>query len=202
MQDLPYRAQGPWREVVILDEKKFDHAQTDFALRGKHVGVACLSCHAPGPSTARRAPTCVGCHRKDDKHKDTLGPKCENCHERESWKETRFDHAKTRFPLLLRHAKVKCVECHADPGTFANTSRDCFSCHRKDDKHKDTLGPKCEHCHDAKRWKEARFDHAKTRFPLLQSHIKVKCAECHTESKAFRQHPARLLLLPSQGRRA
>ena len=176
---------GRGARIVILDERKFDHARTDFALLGKHVGVTCLSCHR-ARTKHRAAPSdCVGCHRKDDKHKDTLGPKCENCHDAGSWKEARFDHDKARFPLLHSHIKVRCVECHADPQHYASTPRDCYSCHRKDDKHKNTLGPKCENCHDANRWKVARYDHARSRFPLLQSHIKVKCVECHADPNHY-----------------
>jgi hypothetical protein len=172
-------------KIVKLDEKTFDHTQTDFALQGKHKGVSCSSCHKPKTKHSATPSNCSGCHRKDDKHKDSLGAKCEKCHSESGWKETRFDHAKTEFPLLLRHAKVKCAECHADPQHLANTSRECVSCHRKDDKHKNTLGSKCEQCHSPAGWKEARFDHAKTRFPLLLSHAKVKCAECHSDVQHF-----------------
>jgi len=171
--------------IVPLDEKAFDHTQTDFLLKGKHKTIACAKCHKPRTKHSAAPSTCAGCHRKDDKHKDTLGPKCESCHNESSWKETNFDHAKTKFPLLLKHAKVKCVECHADAQRLANTSRECISCHRKDDKHHGTLSAKCEHCHNEGAWKEARFDHAKTHFPLLLGHAKVKCAECHADLQHF-----------------
>jgi len=176
-------------KIVPLDEKTFDHTQTDFTLKGKHKNVNCDKCHKPKIRHAAAPSTCVGCHRKDDKHKDTLGPKCESCHSENNWKETSFDHAKTKFPLLQKHAKVKCVDCHADNQHLANTSRECVSCHRKDDKHKGTLSPKCEHCHNEGGWKEARFDHAKTKFPLLLGHAKVKCTECHADVQHFARTP-------------
>jgi len=78
---------------------------------------------------------------------------------------------------------------------------DCVGCHRKDDKHKDTLGPKCENCHDARSWKEARFDHDKARFPFCTA-ISGQVCRMPRGSTALRQHPARLLLVPSQGRQA
>jgi len=34
--------------IVELDTRRFDHRQTDYLLRGKHVDVACGSCHGPG----------------------------------------------------------------------------------------------------------------------------------------------------------
>ncbi len=175
--------------IIRLDEKNFDHAKTDFSLRGKHKDAKCASCHKPNVKH-RDAPTnCADCHHKDDKHKDTLGSKCASCHSESSWKQTSFDHAKTKFPLLLRHEKVKCVSCHTDSEHLANTSRECVSCHRKDDKHKATLSAKCEQCHNEGSWKEARFDHAKTRFPLLLSHAKTKCAECHADVQHFGNTP-------------
>ena len=181
---------GRGAKIVILDERKFDHAQTDFALRGKHVGVACLSCHR-ARIRHRAAPSdCVACHRKDDKHQDTLGPKCENCHDVNGWKEARFDHASARFPLLHGHIKVKCVECHADPRHFANTPRDCHSCHRKDDFHKGRFGPRCETCHDSGRWKLATFRHDRdAHFALRDSHRSVKCESCHRVPAAQEKTP-------------
>ena len=176
---------GREARIVNLDEKTFDHAQTDFLLKDKHRVLSCAKCHLAGKKHSAAASSCGACHRKDDKHKDSLGPKCDSCHSEKGWKETRFDHAKTKFPLLFRHEKVKCAECHADAAHFANTARECVSCHRKDDKHKDTLGAKCESCHSEKSWKEARFDHAKTRFPLLLRHANVKCAECHADLQHF-----------------
>ncbi len=175
--------------IVILDETTFDHAQTDFLLQGKHKGAACASCHRAKTKHSAAPGTCVDCHRKDDRHKDTLGAKCEKCHDEKSWKEARFDHAKTHFPLLLRHEKVKCVECHADAAHLADTPRECIACHRKDDKHKNTLSAKCEHCHNEKNWKETRFDHAKSQFPLLLRHAKLKCTECHSDVQHFARTP-------------
>lgn len=176
-------------KIIKLDERAFDHAQTDYALKGKHKRANCSACHKAKTKHSAAPSTCIGCHRKDDKHKDTLGAKCENCHNENRWKEARFDHLKSRFPLLLRHDKIKCVECHADPLRYANTPRDCISCHRKDDKHRNTLGPQCGHCHNEGNWKEARFDHAKTRFPLLRRHAKVKCVECHADVQHYANTP-------------
>ena len=184
---------GREAHIVKLDEKAFDHAQTDFALRGKHREAKCATCHKLKTRHSDAPSACIDCHRKDDKHKDTLGSKCESCHSEKNWKETSFDHARTKFPLLQRHAKLKCVECHADPQRLANTSRECQSCHRKDDRHKGTLSPKCEQCHNEGIWKEARFDHARTRFPLLLRHAQVKCTECHADLLHLANTPLKCL---------
>jgi hypothetical protein len=156
---------------------RFDHQRTRFPLRGKHVSIGCKSCHKS--AVFKEAPsTCIGCHRKDDAHKGALGEACGNCHTERNWKESRFDHAKTAFPLRDSHARVKCEACHRDP-EYKRTPKDCFGCHKKDDAHQGQLGAKCDSCHDAGTWKKARFDHGRTRFPLLGSHLVVQCAKCH-----------------------
>jgi hypothetical protein len=161
--------------------ESFDHAKTRFPLLGKHSLVKCLSCHKS--AVFKEAPsTCIGCHRKDDKHKGVLGEKCASCHTERSWKDTKFDHAKTDFPLLGRHARVKCESCHRD-ADYKRTPKDCLGCHRKDDVHQGQLGVKCESCHDEVTWKKARFDHARTRFPLVGSHLVVACAKCHVSQR-------------------
>ena len=59
-----------WREA------KFDHDLSVFKLRGKHRDVECKECHRD-PKSYKGAPqTCIGCHRKDDTHKDRYGEKC------------------------------------------------------------------------------------------------------------------------------
>lgn len=176
---------GGTARIVNLDEKKFDHALTDFSLRGKHVSVKCASCHRANTRPRDAASDCQSCHRKDDEHKGGLGPKCESCHNESKWKETRFDHDKTRYPLHHKHIEVKCADCHRDH-RYTNTPRDCVSCHRKDDEqkgHKGQLGARCEKCHDETKWKSARFDHDRdTRFPLRNKHHDAKCAACHKVS--------------------
>lgn len=170
---------GRGARVVALDEKKFDHAATDFPLRGKHQRQSCSSCHRPRAKHRDAPGDCAGCHRKDDKHKGGLGLKCESCHNENVWKEARFDHSKTRFSLLLSHADVKCADCHLQE-RYADTPRDCNSCHRPDDVHKGRFGPRCDTCHNAGEWKLPTFRHDRdTHFPLLDRHRTVKCASCH-----------------------
>jgi len=166
-------------KIVALDEPRFDHSLTDFALLGKHIGTPCLGCHR-AKAKHRAAPAeCAGCHRKDDRHKGGLGAKCETCHSATDWKDTRFDHSRTRFPLLRRHAQVKCGDCHAEE-RYANTPRACVSCHRKNDTHKGHFGPRCETCHNEAEWKTPTFLHDRdTRFPLRDRHRLSKCESCH-----------------------
>ena len=177
-------------KIVILDERKFDHGQTDFPLRGKHRGETCASCHRAKAKYSQAPGDCVSCHRKEDEkaHRKGLGPKCENCHSEMTWKEGRFDHAKTKFPLRRAHGevKIKCDDCHGDK-KYVDTPRECVSCHRKDDMkegrngHKGHFGSRCETCHNEGEWKQSIFRHDHdTHFALLDRHRLVrKCEACH-----------------------
>ncbi len=168
--------------IVRIDEKAFDHAKTDFALAGAHPRVACRNCHVAGKKHREAPGTCVGCHRKDDKHKGGLGAECTDCHTEFTWKDARYDHGKTRFALKLKHANVACKDCHAD-NVFKDTAANCASCHRKDDKqHRGRLGDKCEGCHTAKDWRDVgAFQHDRdTKYTLRGKHRVAKCESCHT----------------------
>ncbi len=165
--------------VVDLDEKKFDHRQTDYLLKGKHVETECNKCHLPGKKYRNTQAMCIACHKKDDEHKGKLGTKCADCHTEDSWKEARFDHDKTKFRLEDKHVKVACKDCHRD-NAFKNTPMACVSCHRKDDKHKGRYGDKCQTCHDAKSWDGILFDHDRdTKYSLRGKHRQTKCDSCH-----------------------
>jgi hypothetical protein len=160
---------------------RFNHdIDTRYALKGRHRALKCESCHVGSLYRDKLQPDCIACHRKDDKHRGTLGAFCGDCHNERGWKETRFDHAKTRFPLRGKHAAVTCVSCHKS-AVFKDAPGTCIGCHRKDDKHKGALGEACASCHTERNWKETRFDHAKTAFPLLGGHARAKCESCHRD---------------------
>lgn len=168
-------------QIVQFNPQSFDHQHTDYALRGKHQGVACQKCHLAGKKYRAAASTCLACHGRDDVHKGGLGGQCEDCHRETGWKELSFDHGqRTRFALTDKHAAVKCASCHAN-GRYQDTPRTCVGCHRQDDAHKGQYGAKCESCHDAKSWKTSTFNHdAQTKYPLLGRHRHIRCTDCHT----------------------
>lgn len=168
----------------------FKHdTDTKFVLRGRHREASCASCHT-GPSLFKDklAGDCASCHQKDDKHKGTLGKECGNCHGERNWKEqVRFDHGKSRFPLLGAHAKADCKGCHTTP-QFKEAPSECVACHQKDDRHQATLGKDCASCHTESDWKATRFDHARTRFLLRRAHAvpPLKCSNCHADLRSYR----------------
>src|SRR5664279_5256847 len=120
--------------IAPVAEKGFDHAKTGFALAGRHADAKCAGCHVAGKKYRAAPDTCDGCHRKDDKHKGSLGPQCQDCHTEVKWKDTaRFAHAKTKFALPGKHVDTKCASCHVND-KFKDTPLTCVACHRKDDK--------------------------------------------------------------------
>jgi hypothetical protein len=170
---------GRRADIVGLDAETFDHRQTDYPLAGAHRGVACKSCH-PAKKKHREAPgNCEACHSKDDPHRGRLGKECSKCHSENQWREARFDHGLTKFPLEGGHVGVDCALCHPAE-KYKKTIMTCRGCHSVDDVHRGRLGGNCADCHDAMSWKRGRFDHdGKTKFPLRGKHQKTSCASCH-----------------------
>lgn len=172
---------GREMNIAPIVEKSFDHAKTGFALTGAHAREACRSCHTAGKKYRAAPDACDDCHRKDDRHRGNLGPRCQDCHSDLNWKDAHFDHARTRFALIGKHTDAKCASCHANE-KYKDTPLTCVACHRKDDKqHQGRLGEKCEACHVASDWRNvAAFAHDRdTRFALRGKHQTAKCESCH-----------------------
>lgn len=181
---------GRAADIVKLVPAAFDHAATDFRLDGAHGAVPCAGCHAPGKKFREASSSCGNCHRADDVHRGGLGADCGTCHSPVSWRQVRFDHATTRFPLRGAHAQVACGACHI-AGRYRATPQSCGACHAPDDVHRGSRGEKCADCHTETTWKTARFDHARqTGFALLGAHATLDCAGCH-RSATFDDKPPR-----------
>ena len=133
-----------WKQV------SFDHAQTQYALSGRHALATCEACHlrpqAAGPAVLRLTglpAACEGCHR--DPHAGQFAragqTACERCHSTESMKPARFDHARdSAFRLDGAHARLACSACHRSasrPGgpavvRYRPLPTKCSGCHRQD----------------------------------------------------------------------
>jgi hypothetical protein len=177
-------------DIAPLDEKAFEHVQTDFALRGAHAKLACKSCHMPGKKRRAAPQACVDCHGADDRHRGALGPACADCHSETTWKDARFDHARTKFALAGAHEQRKCADCHRDL-TFRSAPTTCAGCHRDDDRqHRGRLGDRCDACHGVRDWKTTTFHHDRdTRYALKGRHRTAKCESCHTAPPAREKLP-------------
>jgi hypothetical protein len=135
---------------------------------------------------------CSSCHA--DPHGGKFGPACAECHQTRSFtviERGSFNHSRTRYPLLGRHASVTCAACHQaggvqrkDPG-FAT----CGACHTDAHGGTATLAGKpadCAACHTVAGFAPASFtvaQHQSARYPLEGRHQQVVCADCHTHPK-------------------
>lgn len=193
----------------------FDHARTEFVLKGKHRTVACAKCHpskrdqlasafpAPRSETFLQYAdvphgSCETCHR--DPHEGRFGDGCRSCHVEDGWRimgglaRQRAFHEKTRYPLRGAHTAVACKSCHGPlpgkPARFRGLSfRTCDACHA--DAHLGQLaaGTRCETCHDVNGFSPARFDreaHARTQYALEGAHEAVPCSSCHPQFTPLR----------------
>jgi hypothetical protein len=175
--------------IVKLDAKTFRHDQTDFVLLGAHKTTTCNFCHLPNKKFRDAPSACIGCHRKDDFHKATMGSDCAKCHSSTDWKQARFNHADTGFILRGKHSTAKCAACHTPALGQSKLVKECVGCHKGDDVHKGSMGPACSSCHSENSWRETRFDHSKTGFALTGKHLDTQCTGCHKQANVFRGAP-------------
>lgn len=67
---------------------RFDHdSATSFPLTGRHQGLICSACHSRPGNPADAPTTCIGCHRRDDRHRGGFGNDCARCHVTTSFSE-------------------------------------------------------------------------------------------------------------------
>lgn len=173
----------------------FNHDMTKFPLIGKHADVPCEKCHK-GDDFHRPIPhdRCRDCH--EDPHGGQFasrpaGSDCSACHSPVNFKPALFDreaHRHTAFPLEGMHATLQCQQCHKPAGPNARYKTGklrCAECHA--DPHggefaREPFNNRCEMCHTVGGFMANTFSierHARTRFPLTGSHLRVPCEKCH-----------------------
>ena len=87
-----------------------------------------------------------------------LGTDCETCHNTRNWRDWDFNHDKTRFRLLNKHATLQCVECHATPvAEKIGQLQGCAVCHGMDDTHNGAFGGNCDRCHTDLAWQNIKI---------------------------------------------
>ena len=182
------------------------HQKSDYPLAGGHLAVPCEGCHRPNRDAkpakefqfAFKTTDCESCHgdpHKGSQKKLSDVKTCEGCHQVDSWQLVAFDHEKTKFPLVGKHATTACRKCHSaelnkfDPAQmrFVITNFTCSDCHQ--DKHggqfalaNATPPTDCARCHFSSTWKELKFDHNRdSAYKLEGAHSKVPCNGCHKE---------------------
>jgi hypothetical protein len=206
----------------------FNHgAKTKFDLKYKHGEQSCRRCHrGKSPSDFERFTfdpnkECMSCHAHAKVHSDDDHPngkykndQCLKCHlhagdktirtgkDNKIVEEVHGDNGS--FPLIKKHKKVPCGDCHTGRDkkgktSFSGLKPNCNAsgaCH-EDSLHEGTLGAKCMLCHVSGTWDALNFDHDKpfpadakgkvASFPLKGEHKKNKCEACHTVDRKFAQ---------------
>jgi hypothetical protein len=168
------------------------HKATAFPLEGRHLAVACESCHLN--RVTKGTPTkCESCHwerRQDDIYRLRLGANCSQCHTPTSWTAVKWSHAAaTGTALHGAHRTVPCASCHKNR-QFVGTRTTCIECHRKDFER--TTAPNhaaagysvaCATCHrvSAPTWHGAVVNHSQF-YPLVGRHALANCTSCHVNS--------------------
>ncbi len=182
-----------WSEVK---SKNFDHSKTAYPLLGKHKTLTCAKCHVSGKTTDKlRFTVCMDCHK--DYHKGQFanrpeGPECKTCHVVEGWIPAIYgleEHQKSRYPLTGGHLATPCALCHkpeerdgAKIAKFTYPDVACKVCHEdihKKEADKWMVDKGCEACHTPDSWKDVKFDHSKSKFPLDGRHKTTACDACH-----------------------
>jgi hypothetical protein len=163
--------------------RPFDRAAEDGLCRACHDDVdadLALGTGFHGRAPEARERTCRSCHPEHrGRDADVIG-----------LEPALFDHARTDWPLAGAHRAVPCAGCHEPEARHRDAAARCGDCHASDDPHRGRLGADCGACHGETSWREeARFDHAKTDFPLEGAHRDVACGLCHPD-EAYEGTPA------------
>lgn len=191
----------------VIDNGRFDHAQTRFPLKGKHASVRCKDCHdSPGLKGRKNPPfaTCTACHADPHRGTATLAGAavdCSACHTERAFQPASYtvaQHQRARYPLEGRHQQVACRDCHGRgprgvPAARLDSARvlmrpafgQCMDCHRDD--HGGQLAGRpdkgaCNACHTLAGWRPSTVTvaaHTVTRFRLEGRHTEVVCEACH-----------------------
>lgn len=173
----------------------FDHQQTKYPLKGKHLEVECNKCHAVNTKNGVKFQqfagikhnSCINCHK--DVHNQKFGSNCAECHNVNSFRDIaikgKFDHNKTNYPLLGAHKIVDCNKCHKGKLTDPVNHQNCYDCH--DDYHKgafkkNNIVVNCKECHNMNSFTASNYSiekHQTTDFPLKGAHMATPCFICH-----------------------
>ena len=191
---------GPNASLTEMTQADVTHDAFGYALTA-HVTktdgniFACADCHTNGYLHFDQT-ICATCHEqvKADfmqSHLQAYGKDCLGCHDGIDTYGHAFDHSLVAFQLTGKHAQVNCTQCHTGARKMADlksTSRECYSCHAKDDAHIGQLGTDCASCHSTEGWVPSTYDHNLSIFKLTGKHTSAACTSCHVNN-IFRGTP-------------
>ncbi len=167
-------------------EARVDHKQYGFPLSGRHATVGCGSCHKKGTGERKGVRGCIDCHQATHPVVRSTA-NCRSCHvPGQSFRGAKFDHTATGMPLLGRHQKLRCGNCHNPKNRKLSYGEGgCSNCHTHRNAHQGQFADKpCATCHVEGGKRTSPFDHNRdTRFALVGFHaeptVKDNCEACH-----------------------
>jgi len=176
----------------LRSDLAFDHAETGFALDGRHREVTCATCHLDltFADAAADQDDCASCHL--DVHQGTIARNCAACHTTMSFNEMPPGVVHPAdFPLEGAHLQTTCESCHTDDlgGAYAPLDRECASCHMSDyvstplvDHQALGFSTDCTECHSMLDFRDVAFDHFTVSggFELIGQHAGIECTACHS----------------------
>jgi Cytochrome c7 and related cytochrome c len=177
------------------------HTKTAYALTGKHLDAACVTCHKLSETADQRYrklrfERCIDCHK--DNHEGEFASRssgeCAPCHATSGFKPTLFGaiaHETTKYPLAGKHNAVACLGCHKNPAPRTSlrvAKQACADCH--ENPHGTQFATEmnrggCATCHEVSGWQKAKFDHST--WPLTGVHATAACDSCHHPSPEDRK---------------
>ncbi|MCC6550110.1 MAG: cytochrome C [Ignavibacteriaceae bacterium] len=181
----------------------FDHNKSQFKLTGKHISVQCADCHKTETKNGKpfqkfkgiSSANCTPCHT--DPHQGRFGSDCQKCHNTTDFRQVKtgnFDHSKTKFPLLGKHQKVTCNDCHSGGISSKPKFEYCTDCHN--DAHKgqftsDGILKDCSLCHTVNGYTPSLFtiEQHNVLFKLEGAHLSLPCFSCHKKEDQWVFNP-------------
>jgi len=175
----------------------YDHNNSDFILRGRHLDVSCEECHQHGVFEGTPS-NCYDCHL--DPHEEKFGQQCELCHSEDDWLLIHYNHDFSGYSLIGVHAQAECSTCHPQDQVLG-TPTDCIGCHRTDyetaiepNHQAAKFGIDCEECHKNSdiSWEFGYWQEHESIFPLRTSsaghHDNFTCSECHPTANNYKKY--------------
>ncbi len=134
----------------------------------KNFAIKKFSHQIIGTSTREKCSACHDYQKPADDLHSLVKDECSKCHNTESWKGAKFDHAS------LGANKDNCTKCHEKVKP-------------NDDLHASLAkGEQCAACHTTSAWKPSTFDHTKY-FVFDRNHPET-CSNCHTSGTGYKQY--------------
>lgn len=172
------------------------HEATHFPLLGRHVAIACRSCHrseSPRLDWSLDQAACADCHQNphgDQFARELATSGCAGCHSPVAWNAPNIDHS--TWPLTGAHELVACAACHDENASdrragggasYRGVPRACDGCHADPHLGQFRLSEPvraCDACHATSAFTLPEFDHTEAAgYGLEGKHAALACDGCH-----------------------